>query len=219
MGVGMNINFGGFVPVSTVDWYGVSAAVVFFRGCPLKCKDCQNTQLMSGNNIVPEDSIIEKIKQSEPLVSGVVFTGGEPLGQIYSLDFLLDWCKKRGLKTYLHTSGIFPTNLNSVIKKIDGVRIDYKPREQIDHHKLYNNDFYRSLEIIKNSNVEYWVSMVSTERNKSVINGYKLFGVDPKHIIVVQGNENGYKTVEEMKSDFPGVWICTREEGLKWNGK
>ncbi len=33
----MLVNFGGFVPLSTVDWHGRAVCTVFFRGCSARC--------------------------------------------------------------------------------------------------------------------------------------------------------------------------------------
>ncbi|HET6580251.1 MAG TPA: ribonucleoside-triphosphate reductase activating protein, partial [Methanoregula sp.] len=31
------MNFGGFIPLSTIDWRGRAVCTVFFRGCPIRC--------------------------------------------------------------------------------------------------------------------------------------------------------------------------------------
>jgi len=55
------VNFGGIVPLSTVDWPGRAAMVVFLRGCPLRCPHCQNRKLQSGENMMPFHSIASRI--------------------------------------------------------------------------------------------------------------------------------------------------------------
>jgi pyruvate formate lyase activating enzyme len=47
----MQVNLGGVVHLSTVDWTGSAATVVFLRGCPLRCPHCQNRDLQSGENL------------------------------------------------------------------------------------------------------------------------------------------------------------------------
>lgn len=57
----MLVNFGGIVPLSTVDWPGRAAMVVFLRGCPLRCPHCHNKMLQSGENMVAFHSIASRI--------------------------------------------------------------------------------------------------------------------------------------------------------------
>ncbi|NYT02407.1 MAG: radical SAM protein [Methanosarcinales archaeon] len=45
----IRLNLGGVVHLSTVDWEGRSATVVFLRGCPLRCPHCQNRELQEGH--------------------------------------------------------------------------------------------------------------------------------------------------------------------------
>ena len=215
----INLNFGGFIAPSTVDWFGVSTAVVFFRGCALGCKDCQNPTLLSGENIVSTRGVKYRILEAAPFISGVVFSGGEPCLQIDPLIDLLDWCRKHNLKTFLHTSGFHPYNLRRIIDKLDGVRIDFKPRGQLDYDKYesYCEAFVKSMVTVKSSNVEYWLSTVALRNNEGLKYVYKILDFDPKRILIVQGNEEHPKTVQEMKKEFPGCFLYTKEEGLKWN--
>ena len=48
----MKVNLGGIIPLSTVDWTGRAALVVFLRGCPLRCPHCQNRDLQEGDSSV-----------------------------------------------------------------------------------------------------------------------------------------------------------------------
>jgi pyruvate formate lyase activating enzyme len=57
----MKINFGGIIPLSTVDWLGRAAMVVFLRGCPLRCPHCHNQRLQTGENLVALHSIASRI--------------------------------------------------------------------------------------------------------------------------------------------------------------
>jgi len=48
----VSVNLGDIVPVSTIDWRGKTAMVIFLRGCPLNCIYCQNAQILAGSNYV-----------------------------------------------------------------------------------------------------------------------------------------------------------------------
>jgi len=57
----MQINFGGIIPLSTVDWPGKAAMVVFLRGCPLRCPHCHNSSLQSGQCLMSYHDIASRI--------------------------------------------------------------------------------------------------------------------------------------------------------------
>lgn len=110
----MQMNFGGFVPISTVDFPGISSCVVFFRGCSAKCCYCHNKHLWEGESFVDTDYVKDLIRSSEICVSGVAFCGGEPMEQVEPLKDLITFCKSRGLKTCVHSSGLFDVDLPNV---------------------------------------------------------------------------------------------------------
>lgn len=124
----MKVNFGGFVPLSTVDWRGRSVCTVFLRGCPVHCFYCQNENIRTGSDLREIDEIIGMIKKADLLISGVVFSGGEPTMQKDSLIVLAIACKKMGLKVGIHTNGVFPETIKEMLsqKVIDRVAMDLK---------------------------------------------------------------------------------------------
>jgi len=124
----VQINFGGFVPLSTVDWRGKSVCVVFFRGCPVKCWYCQNQSILTGEDRRPVEEIAELIRSSSLLISGVIFSGGEATMQPAALFALAEYSKSIGLSTGLHTNGVFPDVIRTLIEKrlIDHIALDIK---------------------------------------------------------------------------------------------
>jgi pyruvate formate lyase activating enzyme len=124
------INFGGFVPLSTVDWRGRAVCTVFFRGCPLRCSYCQNAAIFDGEDVRDTDEIVRLIEGSKIAISGVVFSGGEPTLQKDALLVLARAAKKLGLATGLQTNGAFPGTIRALIDErlIDRIAIDYKTR-------------------------------------------------------------------------------------------
>lgn len=81
----MNLRIAGTINDSIVDGPGIRFTI-FTQGCPHRCKGCHNPQThdLYGGKIVTIDSLIIQI-QSNPLLDGVTFSGGEPFLQAESL--------------------------------------------------------------------------------------------------------------------------------------
>jgi pyruvate formate lyase activating enzyme len=123
------INFGGFVPLSTVDWRGRSVCVIFFRGCPVRCWYCHNSGILEGCDKRDVDEVLRMVRESSLLISGVVFSGGEATMQPAALFHLARAIKNMGLKTGLHTNGVYPEVIRTLIEEglIDLIALDSKP--------------------------------------------------------------------------------------------
>ncbi|MFA5395045.1 MAG: anaerobic ribonucleoside-triphosphate reductase activating protein [Methanomicrobiales archaeon] len=126
----MNINFGGFVPLSTVDWRGRSVCTVFLRGCPVHCHYCHNVELQGGADSRTTEEILDLIQSSRMLISGVIFSGGEPTMQKDALIALAEGCRAMGLRVGVQTNGVFPETLEALISRslLDLVHLDIKTR-------------------------------------------------------------------------------------------
>ena len=145
----MKVNLGGIVPLSTVDWPGRAATVVFLRGCPLRCPFCQNSSLQQGENFVEFSYITNKIKRiinpdlgmnqitltdavnivmAKPLISALVVSGGEPLMQLKALKMIANLAHGLGLDVSIETSGYYPDRLSELLKMnlLDKVFLDIK---------------------------------------------------------------------------------------------
>jgi pyruvate formate lyase activating enzyme len=132
----MKVNFGGFVPLSTVDWRGRAVCTVFFRGCPVRCPYCHNAGILAGEDFRPVEEIAGMIRSSLMLISGVIFSGGEPTMQKDALVRLAGDAKKMGLLVGVQTNGVYPGTLESLISGnlVDRVALDIKARWE-----RYNN--------------------------------------------------------------------------------
>ena len=76
---------------SLVDGPGVRT-VVFFQGCDLRCKGCQNPstwEMKNGTEMTTDELVM--ILKKEVINKKVTFSGGEPLMQV---DALIDVVKK-----------------------------------------------------------------------------------------------------------------------------
>lgn len=94
----------------TVDGPG-TRYVVFFKGCPMRCKYCHNPDTWSfdGGTEMTLDEIFEGYYSKREFYKkgGITCTGGEPLGQMKFLTALFKRAKNEGIHTCLDTSGIY----------------------------------------------------------------------------------------------------------------
>ncbi len=160
--ISIKLNFGGFVPLSTVDWRGRSVCTVFLRGCPLRCSYCQNEAIQSGEDYRDIEDIIDMIKTSAPFISGVMFSGGEPAAQKDALLALAKSAREMNLAVGIQTSGHFFETIRTLIHKklVDKVAIDYKTRWEEPGvwepdiallRQKYQRNVSKSIEICKNA--------------------------------------------------------------------
>lgn len=89
------IRLAGIVRESIVDGPGIRFAV-FCQGCPHKCRGCHNTFThdFNGGYICSISKLIDEI-DSDPLLTGVTFTGGEPFCQPEAFAALAEEIRKR----------------------------------------------------------------------------------------------------------------------------
>ncbi|MDT8357061.1 MAG: anaerobic ribonucleoside-triphosphate reductase activating protein [Methanomicrobiaceae archaeon] len=132
------MNFGGFVPLSTVDWPGWAVCTVFLRGCPVRCHYCHNRTLQTGEDRRSIEEVTSLIRSSRLLVSGVVFSGGEPTMQKDPLFALAKEARGMDLKVGVQTNGVFPETLELLIGEevVDKISLDIKTRWEHYHNLL-----------------------------------------------------------------------------------
>ena len=77
------LRIGGFTRLTTIDYPGELAAIVFCQGCPWRCRYCYNTDLLDArtDGLIPWSDIRGFLEQRIGLLDGVVFSGGEPTAQ------------------------------------------------------------------------------------------------------------------------------------------
>ena len=92
----------------TVDGPGVRF-VIFFQGCPMRCKYCHNpdTWSVNGGEKMTVGELLEGYERNRDFYKrgGITATGGEPLMQLEFLTELFEEAKRRGIHTCLDTSG------------------------------------------------------------------------------------------------------------------
>lgn len=120
------LSVAGLVPFTTIDYPGALAAVVFFRGCPLRCPFCHNPNLQElGAGDMEWADVLSFLSERTKRLDGVVLSGGEPLMQPEILKAVRA-IKDMGFKVAAHTSGVYPEKLAEMSGLIDWVGLDVK---------------------------------------------------------------------------------------------
>ncbi|MDR3197319.1 MAG: anaerobic ribonucleoside-triphosphate reductase activating protein [Planctomycetaceae bacterium] len=97
------IRIAGLVKESVVDGPGIRFTI-FVQGCLRGCPDCHNPQThdpQGGEEITIGE--IASMIDSNPLLDGVTFSGGEPFLQAKALAELAGYCRQRNLSVVVYT--------------------------------------------------------------------------------------------------------------------
>lgn len=122
------LRVGGLTPLTSVDFPGALAAVIYCRGCPWRCAYCHNGHLLRHADAVdgPDwPSIMAFLESRRGLLDGVVFSGGEPTVQV-ALAAAVAEVRALGFRVGLHTGGAYPQRLQSLLPRLDWVGLDIK---------------------------------------------------------------------------------------------
>lgn len=159
-----------FESFGTVDGPGIRF-VIFFQGCPLRCKYCHNPdtwEYSEGKEYTVMQVVNEVLKYKKYIEpqGGVTLSGGEPLVQI---DFVISLCqelKKYNLNIAIDTAGIMFDNTykyNKLLKLIDLVILDIKELDEKEHILLTtmsNKKIMDFAQYLKDNNFPTWIRYV-----------------------------------------------------------
>lgn len=124
--------------LGTVDGPGVRF-VVFFQGCPLRCKCCHNPDTWNfedGTKYSAEDIVKKASRYKEYFKDkgGITLSGGEPLMQAEFAEEIFRLCCLEGINTCLDTSGIIlDTKVKELLSLTDRVLLDVKYTNEKDY--------------------------------------------------------------------------------------
>ncbi|MBW6518329.1 MAG: anaerobic ribonucleoside-triphosphate reductase activating protein [ANME-2 cluster archaeon] len=121
-------NFGRFISISTVDWHGRSASVLFSRGCQFDCPYCQNHAYLTGRDDRTVEELSSQISKAVPYISALVFSGGEPTMQPDALADLARYAKSKSLEIGIETNGFAFDVIRTMVNEglLDKVFLDIK---------------------------------------------------------------------------------------------
>jgi pyruvate formate lyase activating enzyme len=135
----LNIRIGGITPLTSTDFPGCLAAVVFCQGCPWRCGYCHNPHLIPrhGENQLEWPDIMSFLRRRAGLLDAVVFSGGEPTLQD-GLKQAIAEVRELGFKIGLHTGGTYPARLAGLLPLLSWVGMDIKANFT-DYDKVTGN--------------------------------------------------------------------------------
>lgn len=121
------IRIGGMTPVTSIDFPGRLAAVLFLQGCPWRCGYCHNPALLParGGEAIAWTQVEAFLRRRRGLLDGVVFSGGEPTLQP-ALPQAAARVRALGFEAALHTGGMYPARLAALLPLLDWVGLDVK---------------------------------------------------------------------------------------------
>jgi pyruvate formate lyase activating enzyme len=123
----IQLKVGGLTPMTTLDFPGRLASVIFCQGCPLRCRYCHNPELLprQSSNLIPWSEILDFLRARRGLIDAVVFSGGEPTQQ-RTLPQAIAEVRALGYQIGLHTAGVYPKRLEQLLPQLDWVGLDIK---------------------------------------------------------------------------------------------
>lgn len=201
---------GAITPFSSLDYPGYLSAVIFFQGCPWRCRYCYNTELWDTQKA--KYSWLEAKRFLEErcgLLEAVVFSGGEPTTQ-FNLEFMMEEVKQMGFKVALHTAGMYPQKLASVLKYCDWVAMDIKAPfyeyEKITRVRRSGVAVRQSVHEILASGCDYefrttWhTSLLSVQDIKDISDDLRIIGV--KNYVLQAFSEKPGVRLMKQRSDW-----------------
>ena len=121
------LRVGGLTPLTTIDFPGRLAAVVFLQGCPWRCTYCHNPGLIAADApaAMSWDQVRACLARRRGLLDGVVFSGGEPTLQADLRDAVRE-VRELGFQVGLHSAGMYPERLAGLLPALDWIGLDIK---------------------------------------------------------------------------------------------
>jgi pyruvate-formate lyase-activating enzyme len=214
----MLLNYAGCVPLSTCDWFGHGAYVIFLNGCPMKCPNCHNAQLRNAVNMVDFEEVKGGIFDSWPLVNHVVISGGEPSCQLSACLRIIDYCHSLDIKVGIETSGCGP-----IASGVDMVFLDIKTsleRGLYDSYTGFPGSFdslMSNLAKLSPSHAE--IRMVLFPESQFDVKTMGALGGFPIRISIGKGSGNGVVSQLELREfgfelyEYLGYTRATIETG------
>ena len=149
------IQIGGLVPFTTIDYPGKLAAVLFLVGCPLRCAYCSNPNFLEvGDGPYDPAKVFEWLESRRGKLEAIVFSGGEALMQGDATIEYMRRVKELGFDIGLHTNGFYPDLLKKAAPIVSWIGLDYKATRARYESLVGNGIAYDQM--IKS--LDFWIS-------------------------------------------------------------
>ena len=163
------VQIGGLVPFTTIDYPGKLACVLFLVGCPLRCAYCSNPHLLCvGDGEYDPERVFEWLKSRVGRLEAVVFSGGEALMQGDATIEYMRRVRELGFKIGLHTNGFYPDTLARAVHMVDWVGLDFKATREkypdLTGQGIAYDNMIRSLDMWLATGKEYEVRITCDPR-------------------------------------------------------
>ena len=155
------MRIGGFNKLTTQDFPGNLACIIFTNGCNFDCDYCYNRNLVESNAAeIKEEEIFDYLDKRKNMLDGVVISGGEPTIWNDLIPFMKR-IKEYGFNIKLDTNGYRPEVLKEIIDNnlVDYIAMDIKAVFN-DYYKIINkrintDKLIESINLIKESKVDH----------------------------------------------------------------
>lgn len=145
--------------------------VIFFQGCPLRCKFCHNpdTWSVTDHNIKTVDEILNDILKYKEFFTfsngGVTVSGGEPLWHSKFVLELFKKLKQHGIHTAIDTCGYVDIDetIEELVEYTDLFLYDIKHLDNFTHIELtgrQNDKILEFLNYIDEKQKRIWIKVV-----------------------------------------------------------
>ncbi|WGI17807.1 anaerobic ribonucleoside-triphosphate reductase activating protein [Methanonatronarchaeum sp. AMET-Sl] len=186
----MKFNFGGKIPLTTIDWPGKPCMSIYFRGCNFRCPYCQNHDIISGKDERMVSEITREIRESSRYIEGVNVSGGEPTMQIDALIQLARRVKELDLGFGVQTNGSYPERVLKLIDTglVDFISLDIKA-------PLSNEELYSKV-----AGTE-----IDTDKIEKSLNHLKRFEGECEITTTLFRGKVGFEEVQKIVKDLDGI--------------
>jgi anaerobic ribonucleoside-triphosphate reductase activating protein len=163
------VQIGGLVPFTTIDYPGKLACVLFLVGCPLRCAYCSNPHLLTPHDgEYDPERVFEWLQSRVGKLEAVVFSGGEALMQGDTTIEYMRRVRELGFKIGLHTNGFYPETLRRASDVVDWIGLDFKATREkypdlTGQHIAYDN-MIKSLDMWRETGRDFEVRITCDPR-------------------------------------------------------
>lgn len=164
-----DIQIGGLVSFTTIDYPGKLSAVLFLVACPLRCAYCSNPHLLDvGPGEYDPEKVYNWLQSRVGKLEAVVFSGGEALMQGDATLSFMKRVRDLGFAIGLHTNGFYPKMLERAAEYVDWIGLDYKATrskyESLVGNSIAYDNMIQSLEFWKTTGKDFEVRITCDPR-------------------------------------------------------